>query len=710
MLADPVLERLLAGYASDVLQAGHAESRAWPYSFERLGDGTLLADRLRDLWDDYTAEHPEGVGSPFELSGARDFKRWLRTQAPGAPAGINRVLNHLYETVPELHAAFRGRGGPDRDALLRWATEHGSREEPLLAEPIVGSESDEPAPVRETSVRERAKRALGPVVVPAGPDRRVAPNSQLRPLHREPWGVNVVGYFRSELGTGEAARQMVSALDCAAVPVLPIHGQTIPLSRQEHPYETAAPDDAPFPVNLICMNADMLPEFVRQAGNEFFAERYSIGLWFWEVSRFPERWHESFSLLEELWAPTAHVADALRPLSSIPVNVVRIPVVPTIGEPRSRAGLGIDEHKFVFLFSFDYLSVAERKNPIATVRAFERAFAPGEGAALIVKCINSEHDADYHARLRAQAATHADITIIDRYLSPADNSGLTAVCGRYVSLHRAEGFGLGMAEAMWHGKPVIATGYSGNLDFMNESNSLLVDYGLVEIGPGADPYPADGVWAEPDVEHAATLMRGLFDDRDRARKLGETAAHEIRRTHSPQAAATIVLRRLESIRATGQVETRVGRATAAVALACRAAACDPAGTGQRVDPGEVGAGSRTQGDLAGDPAVHRLSAVGERAGHVGDGGAQRRSRGGTPGRRGRNGADPHRAAQRRGRSTSAAGAGRRTAAPDRGARTRAARTARPRDFPQLIAPRPRIPRRARSLHDLEPLQRLPAKG
>ncbi len=556
VLAEPALEQLLAGYATELIAAGHLSSRKWPYSYARLGDGSDVDDVLRDLYDEYVDEQPAEVRSPFELQGARDFKRWSQSQAPGAPAGINRVLYRLYESRPDLQAAYSGRHGPDTAGLQSWARDHGPSEEPFLAQLMTVSDDQQrtdgelgQAPPR--AVR-RSRRSTDPItdaaMVPRAP-REPA----LGPLRQEPWGVNVVGYFRSELGTGEAARQVVGALDARRIPVMPIHGQMVPLSRQEHAYQTATPEDAPFPLNLICVNADMLPEFVREVGQDFFAERYSIGLWFWEVSRFPDRWRGSFSLLEEVWAPTAHIAAALEPLADVPVHTVRVPIVPNLHEQRSRAELGIDPDKFVFLFSFDYLSVAERKNPLATVEAFRRAFEPGDGAALVLKCINQEHNPRYHSELREAVAAHPDITLIDRYLSPADNSGLSSVCDSYVSLHRAEGLGLGMAEAMWHGKPVIATGYSGNLDFMNASNSLLVDHELVEIGPDASPYPADGVWAQPDVDHAAKLMRGLFDDRDAASALGRTAASEIRRTHSPQAAGEIMQLRLEAIRATGKV-------------------------------------------------------------------------------------------------------------------------------------------------------------
>jgi hypothetical protein len=299
----------------------------------------------------------------------------------------------------------------------------------------------------------------------------------------------------------------------------------------------------------------MLPEFAQQAGHDFFADRYSVGMWFWEVEAFPEQWIDSFSLLEEIWAPTAHVAQALQAVATVPVTTVRIPITPTPPSARSAADLGLDPQRFSFLFSFDYLSVAERKNALGLVAAFRRAFDGVSGVELVIKSTNSEHNADYHTRLRA-SIDGAAVSLIDGYLSPEDNAALVAACDCYVSLHRAEGLGLGMAEAMWHGRPVIATGYSGNLDFMTAENSHLVDYELVSIGSGFDPYPSVGVWAEPSVEHAAELMRRVVDDRAAAARLGANAAEAIRRTHSPEAVGELLASRIELIRANGRVRPR----------------------------------------------------------------------------------------------------------------------------------------------------------
>jgi glycosyltransferase involved in cell wall biosynthesis len=527
---EPALERLLSEYAAELIDAGHRVARDWPYSYAVWGDGIRPDELARELYDKFSEERGDRAPSPFSPDGMRAFTDWLATNAPGAPPGVNRVLARVYEERPDIQGFFPDLIGSDGPRLVHWAREDGVEQIPLLA-------------------RVMAKSQTAPIEAAAPAP---APNDLSAPMRQDPWGVNVVGYFRSELGVAEVARQVVSALDAKGVRVLPVHGQHVPLSRQGHSFVTATPDEATFPVNVICINADMLPGFAGEVGDDFFVGRYSIGLWFWEVASFPERLAPAFSLVEEVWAPTAHIAAALEPLATVPISTIRMPVQPPPLAPLSRADLGLAEDGFQFLFSFDFLSVFRRKNPVAVAEAFALAFAPGEGARLVLKCINAEHDPQGHAQLRAAAAAHPDIEIVDRYFSAAEKNSLTALCDCYVSLHRAEGFGLGMAEAMYYGKPVIATGYSGNLDFMTPRNGLLVDHDLVAIGDGAGPYPAEGEWANPSVEHAASLMRQVFDDRDGARALGARAARDIRRSHSPGAAGDVMCRRLDAIRMAGR--------------------------------------------------------------------------------------------------------------------------------------------------------------
>ncbi|HXV06115.1 MAG TPA: glycosyltransferase [Solirubrobacterales bacterium] len=375
-------------------------------------------------------------------------------------------------------------------------------------------------------------------------------------------GVNLVGYLSDPRGVGEAARLLRAALQTADIPLAEVDAPTDPKALDEA-LGRLGYEDYPYDFNLICINADMLRLTAKGLGPGFFEERHSAGLWFWEVSHFPEEQRHAFDNVDEVWVASEHVAEALRPLTSKPVNTIRVPLLP--GEPAqaSRAKLGMPDG-FCFLFVFDYRSVFKRKNPLGLVEAFSKAFAPGEGPSLVIKSIGGE---DYPAERRklAEAADgRPDILLIDDTISRGMKDAMIAGCDCYVSLHRSEGLGLTMAEAMCFGKPVIATAYSGNLDFMTAENSYLVPHAMVEIGPDAAPYPADKQWAEPDLERAAELMREVFENPEAAAARGRRAAEDIRRTHSLEAAAETIQRRISQIKRRGLLQRLEGPTPAQV--------------------------------------------------------------------------------------------------------------------------------------------------
>ncbi|MEK6277268.1 MAG: glycosyltransferase [Actinomycetota bacterium] len=364
------------------------------------------------------------------------------------------------------------------------------------------------------------------------------------------WGANVIGYLRAEMGIGEAARQVVAALEARRVPVRRI-ALPAPYHREEHEFEVDS--EADLPVNLVCVTADSLPELAGLPDiYALLRARYSVGLWWWEVSRFPASMRPAFDLLDEVWVGSEHVANAVRTAAPVPVEKIVLPVQPTVSQPIHRAALGLPDG-FLFLFVFDYRGVARRKNALGLVEAFTSAFEPGEGPQLVVKCVNPDAATEAHAELRSLADARPDVSVLEDYVSSEEKNAMIAACDCYVSLHRSEGFGQTLAEAMYFERPVIATGYSGNLEFMTPENSYLVDYELSEIGPGADPYPAEAVWAEPDLEHAAELMRRVFETPDEAAERGRRGAEDIRRTHSPQAAGRAMERRLREL---GSAERR----------------------------------------------------------------------------------------------------------------------------------------------------------
>jgi glycosyltransferase involved in cell wall biosynthesis/SAM-dependent methyltransferase len=503
------LARACNGYADELLANGYKKAKNWPYSYGVLPNGVKLDSGMHRLYR-------KGEGAPresiFTQRGADRFVAWLNEPAPvGGEHGVTRYLYEIYSGRPDLRQTFPNLDGPDAMRLIEWHRVHGQVKLPYPVHPSADQ---------------------------AGQDTPQPSDS--------PVGVNVAGYFRAELGVGETARQVVAALERAGMPVATV-GLSASASRQEHEYETDTIRPT-FPVNLICVNADMLPTFADQVGPGFFFDRYSIGLWWWEINEFPERFSGAFVPVDEVWVGSHFVADAISAVSPVPVVKVTMPVSMPEIEEFDRGDLGLPEG-FVFLFVFDYHSIFERKNPLALVEAFEQAFPEGSGASLVLKSINSEHHPEEHGRLIEAAKHHRDIHVVDRYVTAAEKNAMFAGCDCYVSLHRSEGFGNTLAEAMYLGKPVIATGYSGNMEFMTPQNSYPVTYTLRPVGDDAGPYPASGEWAEPDVGHAARLMRHVFEDQREAGERGRRAAEDIRRNHSAEVAGRAMAARIRRVRA-----------------------------------------------------------------------------------------------------------------------------------------------------------------
>ena len=538
------LARICGQYAARLVAAGYRETSLQPYGLGRLPNGVPLDRRMRHLYrsklvaaEDGEADEPPSL---FDPRYADQFIDWLNEPADGAP--VSRYLAALYSDRPDVRLVYPNpaQGFPE------WVRAYGRIEEGIPADLVPG-----PTPTVAGTLRWKLSRRLGrngrlgrnPFVneTPPAP----APAEARQPKALLP-GVNVAGYLRAELGVGEAARHLIAGIRRADLPYTTLT-YSATTSRQEHDFDAERSGDPVYDTNIICVNADQILAFVDDVGRDFLSGRYTIGLWWWEIGYFPEFLHGAFDVVDEVWVGSEFVAEAVAAETSKPVHVLPLGIELPNAEPLSRAQLGLPEG-FLFLFSFDFLSVFERKNPLGLVEAFKQAFAPGEGPTLVLKSINGDQKLSALEELRLATADRDDILVVDRYLSAAEKNALTATCDAYVSLHRSEGFGLTMAEAMALGKPVIATGYSGNLAFMTEENSYLVPHRLVPIPPGCEPYPAGHEWAEPNLEVAAALLRRVYEHPDEAAAKGARAEQDMRAHHGPDATAGFLKSHLDEIR------------------------------------------------------------------------------------------------------------------------------------------------------------------
>lgn len=362
-------------------------------------------------------------------------------------------------------------------------------------------------------------------------------------------GVNLVGYAHAEMGLGEVLRNTACALEDVHMPFV-VRKLDVPLlNRQDNraldPYVV---DYCTYAINLIGVNPDLMyrmPFWLRYGE---WARRYNIGYWFWELANFPTQWRYACRMVDEVWVNTDFVADAMRQVHD---RVYKMPFAVAFDTPApiyDRHYFGLPEAGTHFLFSYDLNSSTARKNPGDVVRAFHLAFPMGdEPVVLVVKLINGEQVSAALDVLKRSLQNDQRICLIDRYLTTDEMRGLLNTADCYVSLHRAEGLGLGMAESMFLGKPVIGTAYSGNMEFMNAENALLVPYDLEAVAEGEYPFSRGQQWAAPDLRVAADYMRRVVSEPDEMSRIGDAARLYMQAHHSIRVMSEAIALRLKAI-------------------------------------------------------------------------------------------------------------------------------------------------------------------
>ncbi|KAB8317095.1 glycosyltransferase family 4 protein [Tolypothrix campylonemoides VB511288] len=362
-------------------------------------------------------------------------------------------------------------------------------------------------------------------------------------------GVEVVGFFRGQFGLGQAARSYAAALLETGRHVVMREAQVaIPHETlRSAPFESLH-GTVPCPIVLIFVNPDHFDQAIAAvASTEEATGKYLIGCWFWELDRIPDAWRPAVERVDEMLVASPFVAQAFARLTDKPITCLPVPV--SIGDviPVSRSDFGLQDDTFIVLTAFDFHSEFERKNPLAAIAAFQRAFPePDLRVQLIVKTSHAEARVADWQRLVEAAAGDPRILLRDHVIHQSQMRALQQCCDVFVSLHRAEGFGLLLAECMAMGKPVVATGWSGNLAFMTETNSCLVGAKLVPVPQGMYPHGSGCMWADPDIPEAGRALRMLFDDERRRAEIGR-AARAVADLLSPARVADALDNRLATI-------------------------------------------------------------------------------------------------------------------------------------------------------------------
>jgi glycosyltransferase involved in cell wall biosynthesis len=449
---------------------------------------------------------------PFTAGQLSAFLVWLQKKNPESLTGLPRYMEALYNERVDLQKAMPQVAHGDLGAFAWWSYLFGRFEVPSF-------------------------RLFGHFARDRG---------EIRDGQRINGGADVIGFLNAEHGIGEASRLLVEALESSEVPISKISYRNTQ-SRQKVFLETD--DVGVYKTVIAAVNAELNKPVRDQFGEKFFDDTYVVGQWFWELEVAPTWYRDAYQYVNELWAPTKFIEEMLRREAPqhIPVRHMPLPLrKPRVVEDARRSDLELDD-RFMFLFTFDFMSVMKRKNPLGLVEAFKKAFEPNEGPMLVLKSINGETRPEGFAELMQAIDGREDIVLMNKYLDSHQSASLMNLCDCYVSLHRSEGLGLTIAEAMLLGKPVIATDYSGNLDFMKPETSYLVSWDRVKVGEGAEAYDANATWAEPNLDEAAALMREVYLNPEKSKEKALAGKSDLESRFTPQITGERMKNRLEEI-------------------------------------------------------------------------------------------------------------------------------------------------------------------
>ena len=364
-----------------------------------------------------------------------------------------------------------------------------------------------------------------------------------------PEGVNLIGPFKAQIGLGQSCRLLGAAVKASGIDYTFENFDLIgTVQNGDSTFDSEFKTETPYGINIIHMEPTELMLRCTEFDENLWNERYNIAFWLWELEDFPKEWTPAINLVDEIWTPSEFTSESIRKVTDKPVVTIPYNVTAETDAKFNRKYFNLPEDKFLFLVMFDANSTMMRKNPLGAIEAYKKAFSPDDDSVGIVIKINNAEEKKLEP-VKKLLDGYKNVYFITDILEKKAVNSLIADVDVFVSLHRAEGFGLVMAEAMLNGTVCIATNWSSNTEFMNNDVACMVDYSFITLEKDMSPYRKGAKWADANTDEAAEYMKRLLNDKNYYDSLSKKAKEFVETKLSMDNISELYIKRIHEITA-----------------------------------------------------------------------------------------------------------------------------------------------------------------